>query len=157
MTTGGSSLSGRDIIIIVVAVVILLIFVGFAIYVLGLTDTQEPQWSRAVYVLGGIEAIAFAAAGFLFGTEVNRRRAENAEERVTGAENRANAAQDGARKGEALAAQVIAKNEAWQGDKGESVYGGLGDEEAETATKTTQAELDELAKVAKTLFPESES
>lgn len=40
----------------------------------------EIQWTRAVYLLSGVEAIAFAAAGYFFGTEVNRVRAEKAED-----------------------------------------------------------------------------
>jgi hypothetical protein len=45
-------------------------------------DATEKEWSRLVYLLGGVEAIAFAAAGYFFGREVNRARAERAEEDV---------------------------------------------------------------------------
>src|SRR5512146_781006 len=46
----------------------------------------EPQWSRLVYVFGGVEAAGLAALGFFFGREVNRARAENAENRADNAE-----------------------------------------------------------------------
>jgi len=58
-----------------------LIAYGFFIhFLLEKVDTGEPDWSRLIYLFSGVEAIVFAAAGFLFGREVNRKRAENAEE-----------------------------------------------------------------------------
>ena len=58
-----------------------LIAYGFFIYFLiGKADAEELDWSRLIYLFSGVEAIVFAAAGFLFGREVNRKRAENAEE-----------------------------------------------------------------------------
>ncbi len=58
----------------------ILVGYGFFIYFLiGKADAKEPDWSRLIYLFSGVEAIVFAAAGFLFGREVNRKRAENAE------------------------------------------------------------------------------
>lgn len=69
---------------------------GFAIlimHLLGRTNAAELEWSRLVYLLSGVEAIAFAAAGYFFGREVNRKRAESAEKRVDVAQANASEAQ----------------------------------------------------------------
>ncbi|WP_400072415.1 hypothetical protein [Zobellia russellii] len=58
----------------------ILIAYGFFIYFLiGKVDSGDPSWSRLIYLFSGVEAIVFAAVGFLFGKEVNRQRAEKAE------------------------------------------------------------------------------
>ncbi|PKA97242.1 hypothetical protein B0O79_0895 [Flavobacteriaceae bacterium MAR_2009_75] len=57
-----------------------LVFYGFFIhFLIGKVDSGDPSWSRLIYLFSGVEAIVFAAVGFLFGKEVNRRRAEKAE------------------------------------------------------------------------------
>jgi len=38
----------------------------------------ETIWGRYVFLLGGLEPIVFAAVGWLFGREVNRKQAEQA-------------------------------------------------------------------------------
>jgi hypothetical protein len=43
---------------------------------------KDPQWLRWVFLYGAVEAIVFAAAGWIFGREVNRARAETAEEKA---------------------------------------------------------------------------
>lgn len=52
------------------------------------TSLGADQWDRAMYLLTGVEAIVFVAVGYLFGVEVNRKRAENAELRAVDAESR---------------------------------------------------------------------
>jgi hypothetical protein len=47
---------------------------------------DERHWTRATYLFGSVEAIAFAAAGFLFGREVHRQQAAKAEQRAAEAE-----------------------------------------------------------------------
>ena len=42
-------------------------------------DVSENIWGRYTYLLGGLEAIVFTAVGWLFGREVNRKQAEQAE------------------------------------------------------------------------------
>lgn len=81
------------------------VFVMFLLTRLGLDDLQ---WTRATYLLNGVEAIAFAAAGFLFGREVQRGRAESAERRAENAETVARQNQDEAAKGRSLATMVMA-------------------------------------------------
>ena len=55
-----------------------LIAYGFFIHYLLIERSciGEPDWSQMIYLFSGVEAIVFAAAGFLFGREVNRQRAE---------------------------------------------------------------------------------
>ncbi len=63
-----------------------LILVAFAVLVIGMFQkltAAENEWTRAIYLYTGVEAIVFAAAGFLFGREVNRQRAESAEKTAT--------------------------------------------------------------------------
>ncbi|WP_373516541.1 hypothetical protein [Pricia sp.] len=63
-----------------IASVVLVAYGFFLYFLIGKTDAKELDWSRLIYLFSGVEAIVFAAAGFLFGREVNRKRAENAEE-----------------------------------------------------------------------------
>ena len=44
------------------------------------SQITPETWARYMYLFSGLEAIAFAAAGFLFGREVNRQRADRAEQ-----------------------------------------------------------------------------
>lgn len=74
----------------------------------GLTDPAtvgEIQWGRNAYLYAGVEALAYAAAGFLFGREVNRQRAERAEENADRAQRETGAAQR-------VAAQSVANGRA---------------------------------------------
>ena len=57
----------------------------------GVTDIQ---WERYLNLYSGVEALAYAAAGFLFGREVNRQRADRAEEDAARSQQVANEAQD---------------------------------------------------------------
>jgi hypothetical protein len=67
---------------LVVAIIILVYFGTVIKQMFGLTGPSvgEIQWGRNAYLYGGVEALAYAAAGFLFGREVNRQRAEKAEQ-----------------------------------------------------------------------------
>ena len=72
----------RDPVAVAVACVALTAFGALIIYLLPRVGMKDPDWTRAVYLLTAVEAIAFAAAGFIFGREVNRARAESAEMRA---------------------------------------------------------------------------
>ncbi len=63
----------------IIAVAALIAYGFFIHFLLGRVGTDEPEWSRSIFLFSGVEAIVFAAAGFLFGREVNRKRAQNAE------------------------------------------------------------------------------
>jgi hypothetical protein len=66
----------------------------------------SETWTRYTFLLGGIEAIAFAAVGYLFGKEVHRQQAEKAEKRAQDAQGEVvaanNRAVDAERKGRDL-------------------------------------------------------
>lgn len=142
----------RDFMTPIVAVVIVVIFLGLIYYMFSLLTIQEPQWTRAVYLFTGVEALAFAASGYLFGREVNRARAESAEDRATEAENRAVVAEKEASaeatKGRTFAAAVAAFEQ--KVNEGGQMYGALGPEQASVAA---QARLEDLARLARQLYP----
>jgi hypothetical protein len=59
-------------------------FAVFAVFLVANADTTDSQeWERWIYVFGAVEAVAFAAVGWVFGREVNRQRAEQAEDRAS--------------------------------------------------------------------------
>jgi hypothetical protein len=71
----------------------LMAFGVLVVVLLGHVSDTEQQWTRLVYLFGAVEAIAFSAAGYFFGKEVHRERAEKAETRELEAEGRAQSAQ----------------------------------------------------------------
>ncbi len=77
---------GREWAAIGLGTAVLLGFAALVVYMLGLLSADETTWSRALYLFAGVEAIAFAAAGYVFGREVHRTRAEQAEARAHQAE-----------------------------------------------------------------------
>ena len=115
---------------------------SFVYYMLGQTKTEEKEWTRAVYLFQGVEAVAFAAAGFIFGKEVHRERAEKAEKR-------ANEKEDGAAKGKALA--EIVKCKAQTHPARVTAQRALA-ASPEKEGSFTQVDFDELATVAKQLL-----
>ncbi len=79
----------------------LLIWIVFAIYLVTQSGASDVKWARIAWVFGSVQAVAFAAAGLLFGTTVNRQRAERAEQQAA-------ANQRDAESGRALAAALKA-------------------------------------------------
>jgi hypothetical protein len=61
-------------------------------------EPSDLAWSRRMYVFSAVEAIAFAAVGWLFGKEVHREQAHAAEKRAADAESRADTANAETRK-----------------------------------------------------------
>ena len=91
------------------AIVVVVAFGAFATFLVANADTgNQQEWERWVYVFGGVEAIAFTAIGWVFGREVNRERAENAEQRADDAQQGEAAERD---KGSKLAGMVVAGGE----------------------------------------------
>jgi len=66
------------------------VVLGYMIHIASGAD--DKLWTRSTYLFGSIEAIAFAAAGFIFGKEVHRQQAANAERRADAADQKASAA-----------------------------------------------------------------
>ena len=92
-TKGKNDLSRRQVLAIAAAGAIVLVFVVFNVYLLCRTGSADLEWARAIYLLHGLESIAFVATGFLIGRDVHRRRAEQAEKAVQNAQESAVAAQ----------------------------------------------------------------
>jgi hypothetical protein len=91
---------------ITTAVVGLLALLGFGWFIIYLTQQatdpklDEVVWTRMTYLLTGVEAIAFAAAGYFFGKEVHRKQAESAESRADAASEQASVAEERATEAE---------------------------------------------------------
>jgi hypothetical protein len=132
----------------VVAFVILVVFGVFVYYMLGLTKVAETEWTRAVYLFNGVEAVAFAAAGFLFGKEVHRAQAENADRRANQAEKNAADAEKDAAGGKILATVIKEKTKALHGRAKTFASTGKG-----IVSSAGQGDLEELKAIADELFP----
>lgn len=86
---------------LVTASAVMVAFAAFVWYMLTQRAVAETTWSRLAWLFSSVEAIAFGAAGALFGSSIQRQRAEKAE---VAAERNA----DQAAKGRALAASMKA-------------------------------------------------
>ena len=167
--TGQTSSSGlKDLVALVVGVLAIFalgVMIAYLVRRAG-TQTTELTWGRLIYLLNGVEAIAYAAAGFLFGREVNRARAEKAEEArddaMTTAEEARETAADARVKatkaetahetaGRAIKTALQAKKVSNQSDRG-ATYGTLGPEDV---TTLVVSDYQELLALAESLFPES--
>jgi hypothetical protein len=138
----------------VIACLIIVGYGGFLIYMLGTVSTlNELIWTRTVYLLAGYEAIAFAAAGYLFGKEVHRQQSENAEKRADKAQTEASNAEENAMeiltKGYRLTEAVKAR--ATLQPKKELKAKGTGIPSSDLGV--SQRDLDYLATLADELFP----
>jgi hypothetical protein len=88
------------------AVIVTGIYVVFVALLWNVIDDQEAIWGRRLLLFSGLEAIAFAGVGWLFGKEVNRGAAVAAAEANGRATDEAAARGSVQGKGEALAAAV---------------------------------------------------
>jgi hypothetical protein len=132
-----SSVLGPAIVGLVIAV-----FLGFVVlFWQAADDADSTTWARVTYVFAAVEAIAFAAAGWYFGSSVQRERVNHAEALARQLARQADA-------GRALAALILAK----EGLIVES-------EEGYTLVESQQARNDadevrrEYADAARLLFP----
>src|SRR6478735_4885570 len=94
-----------------VATVIAIVVIATYLIVVYLTwstvkNTPEGEWLRYADLRGGLEALAFAAAGALFGTTVQRQATKAVEKKADEEKERADANQRAAEGGRALAAVV---------------------------------------------------
>jgi hypothetical protein len=115
---------------------------GWMVYILWTQiGSGEPAWSRKVLLLTGVEAITFAAVGWLFGREVNRGAAEAAKDAQSDAQQNAAKAGEERGKGRALTEAIrAARSEASVGAELEG-------------TPTTKSQVDSLLEQANALFP----
>ena len=140
---------------LIIAVAVLYIFWSLVKTMMGMTKAPELEWNRAAYLFAGVEAIAYAAAGFLFGREVHRQRAEQAEQRAGSEQKRAASAEKTATeanaKGKALKQVIEAKKSSRHGH--EAGMEGLESYGVGGAAAARQTDIDELSRVANDLFP----
>lgn len=137
----------RDLLVLLIAAGALAFFAWLTVNLLGHAgDQSETAWARGLYLYHGIEALAFAAAGFLFGREVQRRRADQAEERAAEAEQSAVSATV---RGDTLAESIRAEAAATEalGAVPESMEGGQA---------APAANVQHLVALADRLFPRHE-
>jgi hypothetical protein len=125
---------------LIAALLVLMGFAGLVIVMIFEAEVEEQTWTRLAWIFSSVEAIAFAAAGALFGASVHRERAERAERR-------AEANEETAARGRALAAQVIADDPGAVGSQpNQETLGPSPSRESETAARH--------AAVARMLFPD---
>src|SRR5437868_764188 len=75
----GVRLSGAS---LIAAAIVLTGFGIFVVFLLGKSGADEIKWARLAWVFSSVEAVAFGAAGALFGSNIQRSRAEKAEEQA---------------------------------------------------------------------------
>jgi len=90
---------------------VLLAFTIFVYYMITAVGADEITWTRMAWLFSSVEAIAFGAAGALFGSSIQRQRAERAEES-------AEKNQQAAANGKALAAVLKAEGLETPSDEG---------------------------------------
>ena len=87
------------------------------------TDVAAEQWMRMTYIYNGVEAIVFAAAGFIFGSAVQSPRVYEAKAEAASAQA---AAESEAARGRAVAEQVIENSSGGKQDDDGRESGGKG-------------------------------
>ena len=111
-------ITGLPLLASVVAVLLLLVYLVFLGLQWGNVTDPDLEYARRADLLGGLEALAFAAAGAILGTTVQRQVTKKAEADATAARveakaqrARADAEQNDAEKGRALHSLAKAKVE----------------------------------------------
>jgi hypothetical protein len=137
-----------------VTIVALAALGAFLVFLLNHADDGGGVWDRYLYLYSGLEAIAFAGVGWLFGREVHRAQAETAQQRADEQTKRADAATEEAVKererGQAFAGAVVVKSEARAGQASEQQVERMGP----TASGTSPSDdIAELAALAQRLYP----
>src|SRR4051794_7998804 len=134
-------------------VVALVALVAFGVVVVVLWDKaddpdNETAWARWTFLLAGVEAVAFAGAGWLFGREVHRAQAEAAQDQADVAQQAARAetgrAASAEAHGRALRNAIETKRERASQRTRREGYAG--------PTEPSD-DLEELATLARQIFP----
>ncbi len=168
-TTKQTKSPAKDWVAIILGAGLLILYLVFLFLMRKQTGAEELVWKRSVYLLSGLEAIAFAAAGYFFGSEVNRKAADSAKEDAETAKADAKTAIEGQTDAEkkfveartqglALKQAILAKTQT-------NRFTNLGNVRVDTQTKggkTTDvknadygsSDLGELANFAESMFKE---
>jgi hypothetical protein len=122
---------------LVAAIVAVVLWGGFAVLLAANAgNANETEWARLAFVFASIEAVAFAAGGAIWGTSIQKERAEKAE--ASSARNATDASN-----GRALATALQA--DAVEGaSSGDQILGKGGSDVAERH-----------ARLARSLFPDA--
>ncbi|MEA2548009.1 MAG: hypothetical protein QOE42_607 [Chloroflexota bacterium] len=109
---GASSGAQRLSIIATIVALVLILAYLVAVYLVWSTvkEAKEGEWLRYADLRGGLEALAFAAAGALLGTTVQRQATQAAEKKADEEKTRADANQQAAEGGRALAANIRSRS-----------------------------------------------
>jgi hypothetical protein len=117
--TGTSTTRGLSLVTAVVAIALVVLYMIFVAVQWGNVEAEALLYARRSELLGGLEALAFAAAGVLLGTTVQRQVTQKAESEATAARDeaeeqkrRAQRNQAEAEKGRALHKLATAKAKA---------------------------------------------
>lgn len=65
-----------------VAIVVLVVFGAFVFFMIVNVKAEEVTWTRLGWLFGSVEAVAFGAAGAIFGNTIQRAQTEKAEQRA---------------------------------------------------------------------------
>lgn len=123
---------------LLIAGLVLVAFTAFVWFMITQRSAAETPWTRLAWLFSSVEAIAFGAAGAIFGSSIQRQRAETAE-------NAAKENQEAASKGRALAETLKSEASASVGAATESFGGQRGAASASVAERH--------AALARSLFP----
>ena len=112
-------------------------------------DGSSPEvWDKYTYLYNGLEGLAYAAAGFIFGREVNRQRADRAEQSAAQSQAIAFEAQSTAAASEANG-QALA-----EGVRALQAAGGMHPEtSSENSVVATTVNVEMLRSMADVMFP----
>jgi len=127
----GDPSDSQKFVLAIIILIVYLIFIGFMLFK---SKIEEPSWSRMLYLFSGIEAIVFAALGYVFGKDIHRIRAEKAEENVEEAKKETDKAKketDNAKKtaeaeklkGVKLSTAILARNNSIPVDNSDALKG----------------------------------
>ena len=134
------------------AIFALVVWVGFSIVLIAEIGKDETQWTRLAWVFGSIQAVAFAAAGAVFGTAVQQQSVNTAQQQAVAARKDANQQREAATKGRALAAAIQAEVRT-QSDTGEEALTRMGTAGAPRADSADQVRV-RHAQLSRAMFGE---
>jgi hypothetical protein len=124
-------------------------------------SVTSETWQRLIYLLEGIEAIAFAAAGYLFGSEVHRKEAADAKKGEQEAQRKEEASNQLSTQSQVKLADTLAKAQALKGSILAKQGGqqtrlqGFSKLSGSQTSELSKTDLQELADLANQLFPQS--
>ena len=73
----------------IAALALIAFYLGLVVFLLSEVKADADQWARMVVILGSVEALVFAGAGALFGTEIQRPQIADAQARAATEKKRA--------------------------------------------------------------------